>query len=132
MLFNLDAELSLDAQALTLHARRLQVLAANIANADTPNYKARDIDFRAALKRVAELETAPTMTKTQPAHLEAPGPDADAELKYRQPSAPSLDGNTVDVQMEQGAFAETTVRYQTSLEFVNDTFRGLMLAITGQ
>lgn len=132
MPFDLDAELGLSAQSLMLQSRRLQTAASNIANADTPNYKARDVDFRAALNRVAELAAAPTMTKTQPTHLGPPTPDAGAELKYRQPLAPSLDGNTVDVQVEQSVFAETTVRYRSSLEFVSDTFRGLMTAITGQ
>lgn len=132
MPFDLDAELGVSAQALTLHARRLQLLASNIANADTPNYKARDIDFRAALNRAADLAAMPPMARTQPTHLEAPSPDANAELKYRQPLAPSLDGNTVDMQMEQAAFAEASVRYQASISFVNGAFRDLMLAITGQ
>jgi len=132
MPFNLDAELGVSAQALQLHAKRLQVLATNIANADTPNYTARDIDFRSALDRAAELPTAPKISMTQPTHLERLTVPAQSELQYRVPLAPALDGNTVDVQMEQAAFAETTVRYQSSLAFVSDAFRGLMLAITGQ
>ena len=131
-MFDLDAELRVPAQSLKLQAQRAQVLAANIANADTPNYKARDINFRAVMAATSEASSAFSMTTTAPAHM-TPSAAADpAVSKYRVPLAPSLDGNTVDVQAEQAAFAETTVRYRSSLEFVNDTFRGLLLAITGQ
>ena len=132
MPFDLDAELGVSAQALQLHARRIELLATNIANADTPNYKARDVDFRSALNRAAELANSPKLATTQPLHLGAPNPSPEADVKYRVPLAPALDGNTVDVQLEEGTFAEATVHYQSSLFFVNDTFRGLMLAITGQ
>jgi flagellar basal-body rod protein FlgB len=134
MPFDLNAELSLSAQSLAVQSKRLQMLATNIANADTPNYKARDVDFRSVLNRVSDSAATATMTKTQPTHMDAPVEAADSEdgVKYRQPLAPSLDGNTVDMQLEQSAFAETTVRYQSSLAFATDTFRGLMLAITGQ
>lgn len=131
-MFDLDAELGISAQSLQLQAQRAQVLAANIANADTPNYKARDVDFRAVLAAAGEAAPALKMSTTSPQHLPSEATTAAAEPKYRIPLAPSLDGNTVDVQIEQAAFAETTVRYRSSLEFVNDTFRGLMLAITGQ
>lgn len=131
-MFDLDAELGISAQSLKLQAQRAQVLATNIANADTPNYKARDIDFRAVLA-ASEAAAAPMkMSTTSPQHLTTETTPPSAQLQYRVPLAPSLDGNTVDVQIEQAAFAETTVRYRSSLEFVNDTFRGLLLAITGQ
>lgn len=132
--FDLNAELGLTSQSLAVQSKRLQMLAANIANADTPNYKARDVDFRSVLNKVADAGATATMTKTQPTHLDGPVADLDPDsgVKYRQPLAASLDGNTVDVQLEQSSFAETTVRYQSSLAFATDTFRGLMLAITGQ
>jgi len=134
MPFDLNAELRLSAQSLAVQSKRLQMVATNIANADTPNYKARDLDFRSILNKVADSTPAAGMTKTQPTHMDAPiaDTDSDAGLKYRQPSAPSLDGNTVDMQLEQSSFAEASVRYQSSLAFATDTFRGLMLAITGQ
>jgi flagellar basal-body rod protein FlgB len=131
-MFDLDAELRVSAQSLKLQAQRTQVLASNIANADTPNYKARDIDFRAVLAATNEASPALGMTTTTPAHITTSAAADAAMSKYRVPLAPSLDGNTVDIQAEQAAFAETTVRYRSSLEFVNDTFRGLLLAITGQ
>jgi flagellar basal-body rod protein FlgB len=132
--FNLDAELGVSAQALRLHARRLEVESQNIANADTPNFKARDIDFRAALADASERAETLQLTTTRPGQSSAASdpPDLAAALKYRVPLAPALDGNTVDVQLEQANFAETSVRYQASLSFVSDAFRGLMLAITGQ
>lgn len=130
MRFNLDDYFGVHARSLQLHAKRLEVLAANISNADTPNYKARDIDFRAALAKAAESGQAPQLAATQPRHISAAIADGKPELLYRVPLAPALDGNTVDVQLEQAAFAESTVRYQSSLMFVSA--RNLLRAITGQ
>ena len=117
MPFNLDAYIGVHADALKLRGQRTELLARNLANADTPGYKAQDIDFQAALA---------SMEKTQSATLPANA------LKYRVPLAPALDGNTVDVQMEQAAFAENAVRYQATLSFLSARFRSLMTAITGQ
>ena len=136
-------------QALQLQAERGRVIASNIANADTPNYKARDIDFKTALA-AASGESGSTSTlalrPTVAAGSTGAGPSAGASgalpadsasgidpssLKYRVPMAPSLDGNTVDEQLEQSAFAENTVRYQASLTFLNSALRDLMTAIVG-
>lgn len=130
MRFNLDKYFGVHAQALQLHAKRLEVLAANISNADTPNYKARDIDFRATLTKATELAKSPKLATTQPGHLNSAITNEQPTLMYRTPLAPALDGNTVDVQLEQAAFAESTVRYQSALTFVSA--RNLLLAITGQ
>ena len=133
MLFDIDAELGVSAQALQLHARRTHVLAANIANADTPNYKARDIDFRAELAKAADQAPSLRLEAPQAGHFSGAVATGGAhDLMYRVLLAPWLDGNTVDVQLEEAAFAENTVRYQGSLMFVSGTFRELMLAITGQ
>ena len=118
-------------QALLLRGQRVGVLAANLANVDTPNYKARDFDFYAAL---AGVDDAPMPLRvTQPAHLElaAPG-ELGAELKYRNPYQASLDGNTVEGPVEQANFSENSVRYQASLAFINHTIASLQLAISGQ
>lgn len=131
MHFSLDDALGIHAQALKVHAKRLEVLGTNIANADTPNYKARDIDFRAALKYAVEPSTAVPLATTQVGHQSIVNVPSDPLLRFRVPLAPALDGNTVDPQLEQAAFAESSVRYQASLTFVSDAFRGLMLAITG-
>ncbi|HYB64405.1 MAG TPA: flagellar basal body rod protein FlgB [Steroidobacteraceae bacterium] len=135
MPLNLDAYLGVHQDALKLYAQRTAVLANNIANADTPNYKAQDIDFRAVLAGTAGPGAkALPLSTTSSAHVagSAPGASAPAQLKYRVPLAPSLDGNTVDVQMEQAAFADNSVRYQAALSFLSSKFRDLMTAITGQ
>jgi flagellar basal-body rod protein FlgB len=137
MPLNLDAYLGVHADALKIRGQRTEVLARNLANADTPGYQARDIDFRAALAAAggASGTDAPVvMHATNARHL-ATAESSDAattNLKYRVPLAPSLDGNTVDVQMEQASFAENSVRFQATLSFLSARFRGLLTAITGQ
>ena len=141
MALNLDSYLGVHAQALTLEAQRTQLLAANLANADTPNYKARDIDFKAALAAAGGAASSAALPLSAPhasaaltAGQGAAGTDGTigSNLKYRVPMAPSLDGNTVDSQLEQAAFAENAVRYQATLTFLNARFKALMTAIVGQ
>jgi len=131
---SIDSYLGVHARALSVEARRTELLAANIANVDTPNYKARDLDFRVALAGAGAA-----MPGDQP--MQAPnggmpagslGGIEDAALRYRTPTAPSLDGNTVDEHLEQAAFAENSVRYQATLTLLSGKFRALMTAITGQ
>jgi flagellar basal-body rod protein FlgB len=118
-------------QALLLHGQRISVLATNIANADTPNYKARDIDFSEVLAQ--SDGGALSMRVTQAAHITIPRGELPAgDLKYRNPYQASLDGNTVEMPVEQAAFAENNVRYQASLTFINQTIAAVQLAITGQ
>lgn len=139
MALNLDTYLGVHAQALKLREQRTEMLARNLANADTPGYKAQDLDFRAALAASsAGGASAGALQATQPGHIGAtgaaglePGSTA-AFVKYRTPLAPSLDGNTVDAQLEQAAFADNAVRYQATLQFLSSKFRSLMTAITGQ
>ncbi len=121
--------------ALKLHGERLGVLAANLSNADTPNYKARDLDFAAVLK--GEGGKAMALKATHAHHMNTAGaiagaPAGGAEMKYRVPFQPSLDGNTVEVPIEQAAFSESAVRYQASLMFINRRIAGLESAISGQ
>ena len=134
MRFDLDAYLGVHQQALLLGARCTEVLANNFANADTPGFKARDVDFRAALAAAGDAGATLPMTQTSSLHLATRGVEGDAAgaLRYRTPLAPSLDGNTVEPQLEQAAFAENAVRYQATLSFLNARFRSLMTAITGQ
>jgi flagellar basal-body rod protein FlgB len=135
---NIDSHLGVHAAALKLREQRTELLARNLANADTPGYKAQDLDFRAALAAATQQPKAGTLIATQSGHI---GAAADASinaggteafLKYRTPLAPSLDGNTVDAQLEQAAFADNAVRYQATLSFLSSKFRSLMTAITGQ
>jgi flagellar basal-body rod protein FlgB len=133
MALNLDTYLGVHADALKLQSKRMEVLADNLANVDTPNYKARDIDFRAALATAGSASAQIPLATTNPGHVSTdPSIDASAALKYRTPLAPSLDGNTVDAQQEQSAFADNTVRYQATLAFLSSRIKNLMTAITGQ
>jgi flagellar basal-body rod protein FlgB len=135
MPLNLDSYLGIHQDALKVYAQRTSVLANNIANADTPNYKAQDLDFRTLLAQTGSPGATLPMTATNGAHLAPAASSAGAAgsgLKYRVPLAPSLDGNTVDVQLEQAAFADNTVRYQAALSFLSGKFKELMTAITGQ
>lgn len=136
---SLDAYLGLHPAALKLREQRTELLARNLANADTPGYKAQDLDFRSALAAVTSPAAAPgTLQATQAGHFGVKAADptlsgsTESFLRYRTPLAPSLDGNTVDAQLEQAAFADNAVRYQATLAFLQSKFRGLMTAITGQ
>jgi flagellar basal-body rod protein FlgB len=134
MPLNLDTYLGVHAQALQLRSQRTEVLAANLANVDTPNYRARDLDFKSALAAASNPSAPVHLATTSNGHLSGatvngvPAP----ELKYRVPLAPAIDGNTVDAQLEQAAFAENNVRYQATLTFVSSKLRSLLTAITGQ
>jgi flagellar basal-body rod protein FlgB len=136
MPLSLDSYLGVGQKALQVYGQRTAVLANNVANADTPNYKARDLDFRSLLAAGATSTSQQglPLSGTNSAHLNtaAASPTDGAALKYRVPLAPSLDGNTVDVPLEQAAFADNTVRYQSALTFLSDKFKSLMTAITGQ
>src|SRR6185437_407575 len=134
MALNLDAYLGVHQAALKVQSKRMEVLANNLANVDTPNYKARDIDFKAALAAATGSNSGSSvkLATTNAEHISTePSAAAGAGLKYRVPLAPSLDGNTVDAQQEQAAFAENTVRYQATLAFLTTRIKNLMTAITG-
>ncbi|MEL7296752.1 MAG: flagellar basal body rod protein FlgB [Pseudomonadota bacterium] len=123
------------ASALKLRASRNEVLAGNIANADTPNYKARDFDFAKALANVqsGERSNSVRLLKTQPEHFGATaGTPSDPDVGYRIPSQPAVDGNTVETDIEQAAYAENVIGYQASLNFINQKIRGLRTAIKGE
>jgi flagellar basal-body rod protein FlgB len=129
----LDSYLGVHADALKVQTQRMDVLANNLANVDTPGYKARDIDFRTALAAAGSPEAGVTLTTTNERDIPvAATGEGGAALKYRVPLAPSLDGNTVDSQQEQAAFAENTVHYQATLTFLSMRLHNLMTAITGQ
>lgn len=131
MPIDLDSALGVHAQALQLRSRRAELLAQNLANSDTPGYKARDIDFKQVLG--AARGNAEALKTTQPGHINpgAANPAGEVRTGYRNPLQPSLDGNTVDVQVEQAAFARNAVDYQTSLTFLSGRIRTLLTAIKG-
>ncbi len=126
---------SLDKQGRTLEllARRQQVLAANIANADTPGYQARDIDFASALAQARSGSgDAGTTTVTRAGHMASASTAAGASLKWRTPDQASLDGNTVDLDRERANFADNALRYEATLRFINGHVKTMLSAITGQ
>ena len=137
---NIDNFLSTHADSLQLRARRTKILATNIANAETPNYKARDLAFAEVLRdakgmhggsRLATHGNTPLRT-TNPQHMSGTRTTKHAQVMYREPLHASLDGNTVDKDQEQARFAENTVRYQASLEFINSRVNGLIRALKGE
>lgn len=129
MAINFDQALGIHPQALSMRERRSELLAANLANADTPGYKARDLDFKSILKQ--HLPEAGRLERTQAGHF-APQQLVEARALYRNPNQVSLDGNTVEANVEQAKYAENAVQYQASLQFVSNNFSGLMQAIRGQ
>lgn len=117
--------------ALKIRASRNQILSSNIANADTPNYKARDIDFKSELQKVQG--TAVSLARTHDLHQNAANINRlGAAVKYRVPVQPTLDGNTVETDVEQTAFAENAVHYRASLAFLDGQIRTLRFAIRGR
>ncbi len=115
---------------LAVYSKRSGLLASNIANADTPGYKARDIDFRAALSQASGDQLA--LKTTRGNHIASAGNRTSSpEVLYRVPTQPSLDGNTVDSQQEKARFTENAIRYQSTLTFLGGKFSGLKLAIKG-
>jgi flagellar basal-body rod protein FlgB len=122
----LDELFRFSQNALNLHAHRQQLIASNIANADTPGYKARDIDFAAALKNAAAGQSKPTLPAL-------PGEKAPlgAEVLYRSAVQRSIDGNTVDMDVERAQFADNAVRYEAQLMFINSRIRSMLAALQG-
>ncbi len=118
--------------ALLVRAQRNEVLAANIANADTPGYKARDIDFRAALSSAREGGSL-SMTTTNELHQQrwSRGAAWQADAAYRVPTQPTLDGNTVETDVEQAQFAENALQYRVALSFVDSQIRSIRYALKG-
>ncbi|MFG6176411.1 flagellar basal body rod protein FlgB [Halomonas sp. THAF12] len=134
MIDQLEAAFNFHQQALSLRHERQKVLASNIANADTPGYKARDMDFSGELaKAVRHGQVASGglhLSRTDAGHLAGKAPASpDRELLYRVPEQPSLDGNTVDMDRERVAFADNSVRYQASLNFLTSRIQGLKKAM---
>lgn len=134
MVGKLDDALRFQQTALSLRAARQELLASNIANADTPNFKARDIDFASALQAaLAGTSAAVPMTKTSPMHLDGNSGASvmGAPVMYRKPVQPSADGNTVDMDVERAQFADNALRYEASVRFVSEQMKQMLTAIQG-
>lgn len=124
--------LGLNESALKLRAERASVISSNLANADTPNYKARDIEFRQALA-ARTRDQGIRMTATRSGHIGlAKQARADTEYKYRVPSQPSIDGNTVEENLEHAEFTKNSLEFQVAFTLLNSKFKGLRKAIKGE
>jgi flagellar basal-body rod protein FlgB len=129
----LDNALRFHQTALNLRAQRQEVLAANIANADTPNYKARDFEFGKALGTAMQGGVpAVSLATTSPLHISASAPVTNPQVKYRSEEQASVDGNTVNMDTERAAFAENALQYEASLTFINGMFSTMQKAISSQ
>ena len=133
----LDESFRFNEQALRLRSERQQVLASNIANADTPNYKARDIDFASSLKAALTQgglgKCDSQLTLTAPDHLSSPdvAPASGSAVLYRMPRQGSVDGNTVDMDVERNDFLDNSVRYEAGISAVNAQIKAMLAAIQG-
>jgi flagellar basal-body rod protein FlgB len=130
MPINFDKALGVHDNALLLFERRNQLLAENISNADTPNYKARDIDFNSVLRN--QQAERLSLNATHEGHISLSSNALDQQIDYRVPTQSSADGNTVDVQQEKAAFAENAVRYQTTVTILSRRLSGLVNAFKGE
>ena len=129
MVDNIKQQLNLLSNALSVRNRKQEILASNIANAATPHYKARDVEFEVELARL--LNEGPLKTSDSK-HIGLVSKNLPGKVQFRQSVNPSVDGNTVELAVEQMEFAENAVRYQTTLDFINSKVRGLMSAIRGE
>jgi flagellar basal-body rod protein FlgB len=136
MLDRIDQQLSTLRTVANLRAYRQELLATNIANADTPHFKARDIDFKSALTDALNGRGAGSlaMSRTAPRHFSGEGTTnpASGAIRYRTEFQASVDGNTVNMDVERSAFAENAVQMESSLTFIRERFRSLQTAIQGQ
>jgi flagellar basal-body rod protein FlgB len=134
MVSHLDSEFRFLQKALDLRAYRQQVLASNIANADTPNYKARDFDFAKELSRAVDGQSGKVELKTTSVrHLQGKLDNPlGVDLGYRNPLQPSIDGNTVDMDIERAQFTDNAVHYQFAVDRISSKVKSLLSAIQGQ
>ena len=122
-----DNALGVHAQALGLRSKRMEVLARNIANADTPHFKAKDIDFRSVLKQSRE----DALNSTHNLHMKIAMEEDSGGEKYRVPFNASFDGNTVEMNVEQAKFGQVAADYQTTLNILENRVSGIRRALRG-
>lgn len=133
MAISFDKVLGVHEQAMYFRTRRAEILAGNLVNADTPNYKARDIDFQSVLRsQLPGAVSKPHLAATREGHI-APSAAAafSPELLYRIPQQPSLDGNTVETHVEMGKYSQNSMDMAATFYFLNSKFKGLKEAIKG-
>ena len=134
MINRLTDTLNFQTEALVLRSERQRLIASNSANADTPGYVARDMDFATALRQATgQVATSGQMQATASGHIHhLAGARAEANLRYATPSQTNLDRNTVDMDRERASFADNSVKYEATLRFINSSVRTMLYAIKGQ
>ncbi len=132
MPINFESALGIHEKALYLRDKRTEVIANNIANADTPGFKARDFNFQSVLSAQTSGDTTKDLFRSNSRHLAPSSAATEVTLSYRMPSQPSLDGNTVDEQSENAAFARNAIEHQASFQILNGKFTGLIKALRGE
>ncbi len=133
MITGASSEFKFMEDALSLRAYRQQVLASNIANADTPGYKARDIDFAKELQRVQGAQAgALRLSATSAGHAQPSGGTLNAQALYRSAVQPSIDGNTVDMDAERAQFADNAIHYEFMIDMLHNKFKDVLAAIQSQ
>lgn len=131
MAINLDNLMGFHHKALQIRTDRMELLAGNLANANTPGYKARDIDFQKAMKNAQQSSGNNNLTRTHDNHIKG-STQSTGQLQFRIPNQPDTgDGNTVDVQVERNTFLDNGLRYQAGMEFLNGKIKGMKKAIGG-
>ena len=132
MSINFEKAFGVHEAALTIRAKRAEVLANNLANADTPNFKAKDIDFGQAIQQATANQSS-GLKRTHSLHLDSQIGNEIPGTLYRIPFQPDTgDGNSVDAQIEQSKYAENAMEYQASLRFLDGKIKGLISAIKGE
>ncbi|RIX41207.1 MAG: flagellar basal body rod protein FlgB [Rhodocyclales bacterium GT-UBC] len=128
---SLEQKLSVFSQAMNLRAQRHQVLASNVANADTPNYKARDFNFEQAMQNAMAGRSNGSigLATTAAGHIRAGGMQGGAALQYRRETQSAVDGNTVDMDVERTQISENAVQYQIVSQLISDSFKGIRSAL---
>lgn len=133
MSLNLNNVFGIYEKALNVHEKRTSLLANNIANQNTPGYKAKDIDFRATLASEAtKLNSGLQMQTSNANHMSLDTAGVSYQEKFRQPLSTSLDGNTVDAQQEVSQFSENALRYQANLNFIDGRISSILMAFRGE
>lgn len=134
MAISIEKQFGVHQHALELRSQRANILANNLANADTPGYKARDLDFQAMLKaRMGETTEMTDLKTSDSKHIQTlVHGEALAGVKFRNPNQPAIDGNTVDAQIEKTEFVQNTLEFQTAFQFLNGKVKSLLSAIRGE
>lgn len=130
--FSLETLLGIHADALKIRSQRSEILANNLANADTPGFKARDIDFKKMLQAAENGNNTAMLQTSNPGHLAASSPSMSMDMLYRVPLQASINGNTVDKHVEVAQFSQNALQYQASLNFLNGKIKSILTALRGE